>query len=166
MKRYVCGIQIYKLEYHDKGRDWKKMKNTAKLEASVARGAPGSTHDAHASKRCPSIKHDAQGSTYDAQSITCDAQASRRCPSIHDDPCKRVNGPSHEPMTSHHPKQHTQTQKLSSTCKYRETSRNAKFPKALQSPSSKNNTGPKSYITAESSLQNALSLPHGVEEVF
>jgi len=126
MKRYVCGIQIYKLEYHN-ARDWKKMKNTAKLEASVTHRAPGSTHDAYASKRCPNIKDDAQGITYDAQRIKCDAQASKRCPSIKDDLCRRVNDPSHEPVTSHYPKQHTQTHIMSSTCKNTETKRNPKF---------------------------------------
>ena len=70
-----------------------KKENTAKLEASVTHGAPGSTHDAHTS-------NDAQASQtmqktskamrkassamskhpHDAKSITCDAQASTRCP--------------------------------------------------------------------------------------
>jgi len=71
----------------------KKKKNTAKLEASVTHGAPGSTHNAHTS-------NDAQASRtmqktpktmrkesfamsehpHDVQSITCDAQASTRYP--------------------------------------------------------------------------------------
>jgi len=71
-------------------------------------------------KRCPSIKDDAQDIPNDAQRIKCDAQASRRCPSIKDHLCRKVNDSDHNPVTSHHKKQHTQTQKCLAPVKHRD----------------------------------------------
>jgi len=68
----------------------RKKENTAKLKASVTHGAPGSTHDAHASndaqasqtmQKTSKTMRKASSVTrkhpHNAQSITCDAQASK-----------------------------------------------------------------------------------------
>jgi len=64
----------------------KKMKNTAKLKASVTQGAqaPNTMHKHHI--RCTSTKHDARGITYDAEASNTmhkhqdDAQAPKNVP--------------------------------------------------------------------------------------
>jgi len=75
--------------------------------------SPGSKHDAQAIRRCPSIKHDAQASdtTHKASHTMHKASSTMR---KHPDnaqastkfPAKRVNGPSHGPVTCHNPEQH------------------------------------------------------------
>jgi len=144
----------------------KRKKITAKLEASVTHGAPSSTHDAYASKRCPNIKHDAQGITYDAQRIKCNAQASRRCPSIKDDLCRKVNDPSHDPVTSHHSKQHTQTHIMSSTCKTNRDKTECQVPKHYRAQALKRECKNRTQVLNGCRKFTALSLPHGVEEAF
>ena len=87
------------------------MKNTAKLKASVTHGARGSTHDAYASNdaQASNTMHKASRTMRSASSAMhkhpYDAQASKTIS------VEKVNDSDHNPVTSHHKKQHTQTQK-------------------------------------------------------